>query len=150
MSFFFRVMPEKACMVGVLRTLSHIHRYYGACWHISKCHKCPKYVFSINGVAIRATDAPIPNFCMKIRSGSNGIPPGPETTQKIKVLNNGSPTIKITNEAPTKVFHLSRASQVPYSEKNNYYSLYNYVFFFCYPSLPSMGGSILISHIWFP
>ena len=29
------------------------------------------------GVAIRATDAPIPNFCMTFRSGSNGIPPGP-------------------------------------------------------------------------
>ena len=40
-----------------------------------------------------------------------------QQTQKIKVLKNGSPAIKITNEAPTKVFHLSRASHLPYSEK---------------------------------
>ena len=38
--------------------------------------------------------------------------------QKRKVLRKGLPTIKITNEAPTKVFRLSRASQLPYSDKH--------------------------------
>ncbi len=47
---------------------------------------------------------------------------------KRKVLKNGSPTIKITNEAPTKVFHLSRTSQLPYSEKHILdYFMYNYI-----------------------
>ena len=38
----------------------------------------------------------------------------------MKVLKNGSPAIKITNEAPTSIFSLSRASHLPYGEKKKF------------------------------
>ncbi len=49
-------------------------------------------------------------------------------TQKMKVLKNGSPAIKITNEARTSIFSLSRASHLPYGEKILFdYFIYNYI-----------------------